>query len=135
MEITSFFFYTLGREQFEIKTLQIRASLKSALPDIQILWLQHQRFSFCFLQQWIVSRLNLHQAGLDFKCKEEPEVIIWEMGILTKGFANKRAKLIDNGLIIFYTDLIIGDLMRRQLLAPSNLGKIAFIKLRMKGIR
>jgi hypothetical protein len=37
LEITSFFFHTLDKERFEIKTLQIRASLKNALSDIQIL--------------------------------------------------------------------------------------------------
>jgi hypothetical protein len=57
------------------------------------------------------------------------------MGILTKDLANKSGKLIDNGLIIFYTDLITGGFMRRQLLAPSNLGKKTFIKIRMNGIR
>jgi hypothetical protein len=49
--------------------------------------------------------------------------------------ANKHGNLIDSGLIIFYTDPITGNFMRRQRLAPSNLGKIAFIKLRMNGIR
>ena len=97
MEISSFFFHTFGREHFEIKTLQIRATLKNALPDIQIL------------------------------------MIKGNMGIL--GLVNQRGKLIDNGLIIFYTDLIAGNFLRRQLLAPSNLGKIAFIKIRMNGIR
>jgi hypothetical protein len=53
------------------------------------------------------------------------------MSVLTTDLANKRCVLIDYGLIIFYTDLIAGNFLRRQLLAPSNLGKIAFIKIRM----
>ena len=83
----------------------------------------------------IVSRLNFHQAGLKVTCQEKPEVIIWDTGILTKNLANKGGKLIDNGLIILYTDLIPGNFRRRQLLAPSNFGKITFIKRRMNGIR
>jgi hypothetical protein len=49
--------------------------------------------------------------------------------------ANKHGILIDNGLVIFDSDPITGNFMRRQWLAPSNLGKIAFIKLSMNGIR
>ena len=75
--------------------------------------------------------------------KEQPEEIVSEMGNLTgtrqKDTLNEnpflRWVLVDNGLIIFYTHLIAGNFMRRQLLAPSNLGKIAFIKIRMNGIR
>jgi hypothetical protein len=83
----------------------------------------------------INSRLNLHQTDRKTMGKEGPEVITWKMGNLTRGLVNKRGSLIDNGLIIFHTDLITGNLLRAQLLAPSNHGKVAFIKLRMNGIR
>jgi hypothetical protein len=83
----------------------------------------------------IDSRLNLHQADLKTMGKEGPEVTTGEMGNLTRGLVNNRGSLIDNGLIIFHTDLIAGNVLRGQLLTPSNLGKVAFIKLRMNGIR
>jgi len=35
-----------------------------------------------------VSRLNLQPAGLNGWCEEEPEMIIWDMGVLTKSLAN-----------------------------------------------
>jgi hypothetical protein len=76
-----------------------------------------------------VSKLNLHLAGFENNS-------IRKGGNLTRvRMPDKHGNLIDNGLIIFYTDLITGNFMRGQLLTPSNLGKIALIELRMNGIR